>query len=242
MSQDPTTTPAPEAAAAETQTTATESSVVSAPQTQTGGPVSGGGGGGGGGYGGGNRGGGGGGGRRDGGGRGRGRDNRRDNDDGSGIESSVIRIYRCSKVVKGGRTFSFAALVCAGDRKGSVGLGYGKANEVPSAVEKATKEARRAMVKIPLVGTTVPHPTKGKNGASAITIVPARPGTGVTAGKSVRAMLELAGITDILSKAYGSTSPKNLAKATMDALKRLRSNEHVAKHRKVELEAKAGTI
>jgi small subunit ribosomal protein S5 len=183
-----------------------------------------------------------GGGRRDGRGGGGRRDNRRDNDDGSGIESSVIRIYRCAKVVKGGRTFSFAALVCAGDRKGSVGLGYGKANEVPSAVEKATKEARRAMVKIPLVGTTTPHIIKGKSGASSITIAPARPGTGVTAGKSVRAMLELAGITDILSKAYGSTSPKNLAKATMDALKRLRSTEHVARNRKVTLEEKAGTI
>jgi small subunit ribosomal protein S5 len=241
MSQDPTTTPAPEAPAIEAPAATT---APAAPQSSGGGGGGGyGGGGGGGGYGGGGGGGRGGqnrgGGQR--GGRG-GRDNRRDNDDGSGIESSVIRIYRCSKVVKGGRTFSFAALVCAGDRKGSVGLGYGKANEVPSAVEKATKEARRAMVKIPLVGTTVSHITKGKSGASSITIVPARPGTGVTAGKSVRAMLELAGITDILSKAYGSTAPKNLAKATMDALKRLRSTEHVAKHRKVELEESAGKI
>ena len=247
MSQDPTSTPATtDAAATNVQTSATESPTVTAPQTptQTGGPTSGGGGGTGGSGGGGYGGGGGRGGQNRGGGGQRGgrRDNRRDNDDGSGIESSVIRIYRCSKVVKGGRTFSFAALVCAGDRKGSVGLGYGKANEVPSAVEKATKEARRAMVKIPLVGTTTPHIIKGKSGASSITIAPARPGTGVTAGKSVRAMLELAGITDILSKAYGSTSPKNLAKATMDALKRLRSTEHVARNRKVTLEEKAGTI
>jgi small subunit ribosomal protein S5 len=172
---------------------------------------------------------------------GRGGDRRRDTDD-SGIESSVIRIYRCAKVTKGGRTFTFGALVVAGDRKGSVGIGYGKANEVPQAVEKATKEARRSMVKVPLVGTTIPHITKGKVGASAITIVPARPGTGVTAGKSVRAMLELAGVTDVLSKAYGSTSPKNLAKATIDALGRLRSAEHVAARRKVALAEKAGKI
>ncbi|MFT3786588.1 MAG: 30S ribosomal protein S5 [Tepidisphaeraceae bacterium] len=158
------------------------------------------------------------------------------------MESSVIRIYRCSKVVKGGRTFSFGALVVAGDRKGSVGIGYGKANEVPNAVEKATKEARRSMVKLPLIGTTIPHLAKGKSGASSVTLVPARPGTGVTAGKSVRPMLELAGITDVLSKAYGSTSPKNLAKATIDALRRLRSNERVSTMRKVTLDAKAGTV
>ncbi len=240
MSQDPTTTPAPEAApaAAEPQ-----------PTTQTpSGPQ--GGGGGGGGYGGGGGGGGGrdnrggGGGQRGGGQRGGrgGGDRRRSDDDGSGIESSVIRIYRCAKVVKGGRTFSFGALVVAGDRKGSVGIGYGKANEVPSAVEKATKEARRNFIKVPLVGTTIPHLIKGKTGASSITLVPARPGTGVTAGKSVRPMLELAGITDILSKSYGSTSPKNLAKATIDALSRLRSAEHVAKNRHVELAENAGKI
>jgi small subunit ribosomal protein S5 len=241
MSQDPTTTPPADAPAAAPEAPAAPAANTPQ-QPQRGGASGGGYGGGGGGYGGG---GGGRGGQNRGGGGGRGRggrDNRRDSDDGSGIESSVIRIYRCAKVVKGGRTFSFAALVCAGDRKGSVGLGYGKANEVPSAVEKATKEARRAMFKIPLIGTTIPHPSKGKTGASSITLVPARPGTGVTAGKSVRAMLELAGITDILSKAYGSTSPKNLAKATVDALNRLRSTEHVAKNRKVELDEKAGKI
>ena len=236
-----------------TQTTASESPTVPAPEVtpSPAAPISpSGGGGGGGGFGGGGYGGGGGGGGGRGGGggqrggprRGGGRGDRRNEDDGSGIESSVIRIYRCAKVVKGGRTFSFAALVVAGDRKGSVGIGYGKANEVPSAVEKATKEARRAMVKLPLVGTTIPHLIKGKTGASSITLAPARPGTGVTAGKSVRPMLELAGITDILTKAYGSTSPKNLAKATMDALTRLRSAAFVAESRKVTLEAGAGKI
>ena len=134
--------------------------------------------------------------------------------DESGIESAVVRIYRCSKVVKGGRTFSFGALVVAGDRRGNIGIGYGKANEVPPAVEKATKDARKNMFKVNLKGTTIPHTVKGTSGASTVVLVPARPGTGVTAGKSVRPCMELAGITDILTKAYGSTSPKNLVKAT----------------------------
>ena len=151
--------------------------------------------------------------------RGGGRDRDRGGDE-SGIESSVVRIYRCSKVVKGGRTFSFGALVVVGDRKGNVGIGYGKANEVPMAVEKATKDARKQMFKVNLKGTTVPHTAKGRSGASTVVLVPARPGTGVTAGKSVRPVLELAGITDILTKAYGSTSPKNLVKATIAALRR----------------------
>jgi len=186
---------------------------------------------------------GGGGGQRGGGQRGgRGGGDRRGEVDESGIESSVIRIYRCSKVVKGGRTFSFGALVAAGDRKGQIGLGYGKANEVPSAVEKATKEARRSMIKVSLKGTSIPHITQGRIGASSVTLVPARAGTGVTAGKSVRPMLELAGVTDILSKAYGSTSPKNLAKATLAALKSLRSKDQIALIRKIELPAEAGEL
>jgi small subunit ribosomal protein S5 len=156
--------------------------------------------------------------------------------DEGGVESSLVKIYRCAKVVKGGRTFSFGALVIAGDRAGNVGLGYGKANEVPMAVEKATKDARRSMIKVPLKGTTIPHSVKGKHGSSAVTLVPARPGTGVTAGKSVRPCLELAGISDILTKAYGSTSPKNLVKATIDALKRLQTREEVERDRKVKLE------
>lgn len=176
------------------------------------------------------RGGGGGGGR----GRGRGRDRERERDE-SGIESSVVRIYRCSKVVKGGRTFSFGALVVAGDRQGNVGLGYGKANEVPPAVEKATKDARKQMVKMNLRGTTIPHVVTGTSGASTVVLVPARPGTGVTAGKSVRPCLELVGITDILTKAYGSTSPKNLVKATMAALKQLRNRDQVEEARGVKL-------
>jgi small subunit ribosomal protein S5 len=160
--------------------------------------------------------------------------------DEGGVESSLVRIYRCAKVVKGGRTFSFGALVVAGDRQGNVGIGYGKANEVPMAVEKATKDARRSMIKVPLKGQTIPHTVKGKCGASSVTLVPAMPGSGVTAGKSVRPVLELAGVTDILTKAYGSTSPKNLVKATIDALRRLQSREEVERDRGVKLSADTG--
>lgn len=166
---------------------------------------------------------------------------RRDQEEG-GIESSVVRIYRCAKVVKGGRTFSFGALVVVGDRRGSVGIGYGKANEVPPAVEKGTKDARKAMFKVNLKGTTIPHTVKGTSGASTVVLVPARPGTGVTAGKSVRPVLELAGISDILTKAYGSTSPKNLVKATIAALKQLQNREEVEQKRGVSLPSTAGEV
>jgi small subunit ribosomal protein S5 len=170
---------------------------------------------------------------------------RRDRDrqpDESGVESSVVRIYRCSKVVKGGRTFSFGALVVVGDRKGNIGVGYGKANEVPNAVEKGTKDARKQMFKVQLKGGTVPHIVTGKSGASSVVLVPARPGTGVTAGKSVRPCLELVGVTDILSKAYGSTSPKNLVKATIGALRQLQIKEQVESARGVQLERGAGEL
>jgi small subunit ribosomal protein S5 len=200
-------------------------------------------GGGGGGGGGGRQGGGGGrGGRQGGGGRGGQRGGRERERDESGVESSVVRIYRCSKVVKGGRTFSFGALVVAGDRRGQVGIGYGKANEVPNAVEKATKDARRSMFKVNLKGTTIPHTVKGTSGASTVVLVPARPGTGVTAGKSVRPCLELSGIVDILTKAYGSTSPKNLVKATIAALQQLQNREQVESARKVTLAKGAGDL
>ena len=159
-----------------------------------------------------------------------------------GVEHSVVRIYRCAKVVKGGRTFSFGALVVAGDRRGNIGIGYGKANEVPPSVEKATKDARKNMFKVNLKGTTIPHAVEGTSGASKVVLVPARPGTGVTAGKSVRPCLELAGITDILSKAYGSTSPKNLVKATIAALRQLQSREQVERIRGVALAAGAGEL
>ena len=169
----------------------------------------------------------------------RGRDQKQEE---GGVESAVVRIYRCSKVVKGGRTFSFGALVVAGDRHGSVGIGYGKANEVPPAVEKATKDARKMMFKVNLKGSTIPHMVKGTSGASSVVLAPARPGTGVTAGKSVRPCVELAGITDILTKAYGSTSPKNLVKATMAALRQLQNRDQVEKSRGVLLVKGAGEL
>ena len=160
--------------------------------------------------------------------------------DEGGIESAVVKIYRCSKVVKGGRTFSFGALVVAGDRKGNIGVGYGKANEVPPAVEKATKDARKAMFKVNLKGSTIPHQVKGTSGASSVVLAPARPGTGVTAGKSVRPCLELAGVPDILTKAYGSTSPKNLVKATLAALRQLRTVGQIESTRGVRLRPRSG--
>ena len=174
-------------------------------------------------------------------GRGPGGGGGRDRDE-SGVESAVVRIYRCSKVVKGGRTFSFGALVVAGDRRGNIGIGYGKANEVPPAVEKATKDARKSMFKVNLKGTTIPHQVKGTSGASSVVLAPARPGTGVTAGKSVRPCLELAGITDILTKAYGSTSPKNLVKATVAALRQLQNRDQVEQTRGVSLPKGAGEL
>jgi small subunit ribosomal protein S5 len=234
-------TPAPEAAPA-TVAAAPEAAPAEAAAPAAHAPAEGGRGGGGGGgrgRGGGGRGGSGGsgGGQRRGGNRDRGGPRAADE---SGMESAVVRIYRCSKVVKGGRTFSFGALVVAGDRKGNIGFGYGKANEVPPAVEKATKDARKAMFKINLKGTTIPHTVKGTSGASSVVLAPARPGTGVTAGKSVRPCVELAGITDILTKAYGSTSPKNLVKACMAALKQLKNRDQVEAVRGVKLEQGAG--
>ncbi len=153
----------------------------------------------------------------------------------SPYEDSVIQIYRCSKVVRGGRKFSFAALVAVGDRKGNVGLGYGKANEVPLAVEKGISDARKNMINVCLKGQTIPHGITGHCGASKVVMVPASEGTGVIAGKKLRPMLELAGIHDLLTKAYGSTSPKNMLKAAMNALQNLRSAETISKLRGVNI-------
>ena len=139
----------------------------------------------------------------------------------------MVKIYRCAKVVKGGRRFSFAALVVAGDRAGTVGIGYGKANEVPQAVEKGVKDAKKSLHTVPLVGRTLPHPVIGKYRATKIMLVPAAPGTGVIAGSSARAVLEYAGISDVLTKVYGSTSAKNVVKATLDGLLKLRSKQTV---------------
>lgn len=153
----------------------------------------------------------------------------------SGYEEAVVKIYRCAKVVKGGRRFSFAALVVIGDRAGHVGWGYGKANEVPLAVEKAAKEARKTIRTVTVAGNTIPHEIVGKYGASSIIMLPACEGTGVIAGASARAVLELAGVQDVLTKLRGSTSPKNVVKATFNALLNLRSPQQVEQLRGVVL-------
>jgi small subunit ribosomal protein S5 len=143
------------------------------------------------------------------------------------LEDTVVKIYRCSKVVKGGRRFSFAALVVIGDRAGTVGVGYGKANEVPRAVEKGVKDAKKSLHKIALKDRTIPHQVNGKYRATKIALIPASPGTGVIASSSARAVLEYAGVRDVLTKVYGSTSAKNVVKATLQGLLELRDKEMV---------------
>ncbi|MBO93957.1 MAG: 30S ribosomal protein S5 [Phycisphaerae bacterium] len=157
-------------------------------------------------------------------------------EDKSGIESNTVGVYRTAATVKGGRRFSFSGMVVCGDRKGRVGLGYGKANQVPNAIEKAQKKAKQAMRSFPLTGTTIPHQVTGRFGACTVRLVPASPGTGVIAGAAVRAVLDLVGVQDCLSKAYGSTNNKNLTKAVIDGLRQLRSREQVENLRKITIE------
>ncbi len=147
----------------------------------------------------------------------------------------TVKVKRCATVVKGGRRFSFAALVVAGDGKGKVGWGYGKANEVPPCVDKATKQAMRTLVEVSLIDETIPHTVTGSCGAAYVKLVPAGPGTGVIAGSAVRAVCEAAGIKNILTKSFGSSNPVTLVKATIDALQNLRSKEDVKRLRGVEL-------
>ncbi|MBI4612159.1 MAG: 30S ribosomal protein S5 [Planctomycetes bacterium] len=153
----------------------------------------------------------------------------------SEYKETVVKINRCASVQKGGRRFSFAALAVVGDERGRVGVGYGKANEVPPAVNKALKEARDSMVKISILGDTIPHEIVGEFSASKVVLKPAAPGTGVIAGQSVRAVLDACGVRNILSKAYGNTNPINLVKATMTALRALRTKEEVAALRGVQI-------
>jgi small subunit ribosomal protein S5 len=147
----------------------------------------------------------------------------------------VIKIRRCAAVVKGGRRFSFTAMAVVGDGQGKVGWGYGKANEVPPAVEKAVKDGSRNLTSIHLDGTTIPHVVQGKFGAATVILIPAGAGTGVIAGSAVRAVCEASGIRDILTKSFGSTNPINLVKAAIDALKQLRSKHDVERLRGVSL-------
>jgi small subunit ribosomal protein S5 len=151
------------------------------------------------------------------------------------LTDKVIKIRRCAAVVKGGRRFSFTALVVVGDGQGRVGWGYGKANEVPPAVEKAVKDGTRSLVAIHLEKTSIPHTVKGRFGAANVVLVPAGPGTGVIAGAAVRAVCEACGIRDILTKSFGSSNPTNLVKASIEALKQLRSQGEVERLRGVSL-------
>jgi small subunit ribosomal protein S5 len=147
----------------------------------------------------------------------------------------VVKIRRCAAVVKGGRRFSFAALVVVGDGKGRVGVGYGKANEVPPAVEKAFKHGSRGMMEVPIQSGTIPHPVQGQFGAAQVVLLPAGGGTGVIAGAAVRAVCEAAGIRDILTKSLGSNNPITLVKATLDALSQLRTRPEIERLRGVAL-------
>lgn len=153
----------------------------------------------------------------------------------NGTDAITVGVYRTSSTVAGGRRFSFAALVVVGNRRGEVGVGYAKSNQVPQAVEKATREARRKTKRYPVQATTVPHTVEGRFGASKVVLVPASPGTGIKAGAAVRAVLELLGVKDCLSKCYGSSNPKNLVKATFDALAMLQTRERIEALRGVTL-------
>jgi len=151
------------------------------------------------------------------------------------LEERVVQINRVAKVVKGGRRFSFSAIVVVGDGAGHVGAGLGKAGEVPEAIRKGVEDAKKNLIKIPMVGTTIPHEVNVQFSASKVMLKPASQGTGVIAGGSVRAVVEAAGIRDILAKIYGSTNPVNVTRATIEALRGLHSAEELGRRRGIKL-------
>jgi small subunit ribosomal protein S5 len=150
------------------------------------------------------------------------------------LEETVVKVNRCAKVVKGGRRFSFSALVVLGNKAGRVGVGFGKAKEVPSAVEKAVKDARKNLEVVHLNNNTIHHAVAGRYESTTVRLIPAAPGTGIIAGASVRAVVEASGIKDLLTKAYGSTNPVNLVKATLKGLTSIRSREEMESLRGVK--------
>jgi len=156
------------------------------------------------------------------------------------LEERVVAINRVAKVVKGGRNFRFAALVVVGDRNGHVGFGTGKANEVPEAIKKAVDDAKKNLITVPIVGTTIPHEINGRYGSGNVLMKPAYEGTGVISGGPVRAVLELAGVGDILTKSLGANTPINVIRATMNGLTNLKTAEEVAKLRGKSVEELLG--